>query len=162
MRWKTGRPLYIPPGNLKYGVFYSFATKRFELKSAVVEEGKEPSWRSLSTWMFDSETDTTGDAESIANDFLETVEGPKRVELVRQNKKKRNKKEDGTLDADPQFLFNRLMAVFPELRGEMADERVHYGQIRFFTFAREKIAPKVENLAKIIPAVSLLKKCAPF
>ena len=68
------------------------------------------------------------------------------MELVRQNKK-RTKKDDGTLNADPQFLFNRLMGVFPELREEMAEERIHYGRIRFFTFAKEKIAPKVENLA---------------
>lgn len=155
---ENGKAVVYTTGNLKYGVFYSFATKRFDLKSAVVEEGKDISWRSLSTWMFDPETDATGEAESIANDFLETVEGPKRVELVRQNKKKRNKKEDGTLDADPQFLFNRLMAVFPELRGEMAEERIHYGKIRYFTFAREKIAPKVENLAKNYPGSDPFEK----
>ncbi len=143
---ENGKAVVFTSGNLAYGVFYDLKTKRFDLKSTTMEEGKEPKWRSLSTWMFDPDTDTTGDAESIANDFLETVEGPKRVELVRQNKK-RTKKEDGTLNADPQFLFNRLMGIFPDLRDEMAEERIHYGCIRFFTFAKEKIAPKVENLA---------------
>lgn len=147
---ENGKAMVFLSGNLAYGVFYDVKTKRFDLKSTTMEEGKEPKWRSLSTFMFNPEEDTTSDAESIANDFLETVEGPKRVELVRQNKK-RAKKEDGTLDADPQFLFNRLMGVFPELREEMAEERIHYGRIRFFTFAKEKIAPKVENLAANYP-----------
>lgn len=143
---ENGKAMVFLSGNLAYGVFYDVKTKRFDLKSTTMEEGKDPKWRSLSTFMYDPEEDTTSDAESIANDFLETVEGPKRVELVRQNKK-RTKKDDGTLNADPQFLFNRLMGVFPELREEMAEERIHYGRIRFFTFAKEKIAPKVENLA---------------
>ncbi len=143
---ENGKAVVFLSGNLAYGVFYDVKTKRFDLKSTTMEEGKEPKWRSLSTFMYDPDEDTTSDAESIANDFLETVEGPKRVELVRQNKK-RAKKDDGTLNADPQFLFNRLMGVFPELREEMAEERIHYGRIRFFTFAKEKIAPKVENLA---------------
>lgn len=143
---ENGKAMVFLSGNLAYGVFYDLKTKRFDLKSTTMEEGKEPKWRSLSTFMYDPDEDTTGDAESIANDFLETVEGPKRVEMVRQNKK-RTKKDDGTLNADPQFLFNRLMGVFPELREEMAEERIHYGRIRFFTFAKEKIAPKVENLA---------------
>lgn len=154
---ENGKAMVFLSGNLAYGVFYDVKTKRFDLKSTTMEEGKEPKWRSLSTFMFDPEEDVTSDAESIANDFLETVEGPKRIEMVRQNKK-RAKKEDGTLDADPQFLFNRLMGVFPELREEMAEERIHYGRIRFFTFAKEKIAPKVENLAANYPGSEPFEK----
>lgn len=158
---ENGKAMVFTSGNLAYGVFYDLKTKCFDLKSTTMEEGKEPKWRSLSTWMFDPETDTTGEAESIANDFLETVEGPKRVQLVMQNKKKRNKKEDGTLDADPQFLFNRLMGVFPELRDEMNQERIRYGKIRSFTFAKEHVAPKVEKLAKEYPGSEPFEKmCA--
>ena len=158
---ENGKAMVFTSGNLAYGVFYDLKTKRFDLKSTTMEEGKEPKWRSLSTWMFDPETDTTGEAESIANDFLETVEGPKRVQLVMQNKKKRNKKEDGTMDADPQFLFNRLMGVFPELRDEMNQERIRYGKIRSFTFAKEHVAPKVEKLAKEYPGSEPFEKmCA--
>ena len=79
---ENGKAMVFTSGNLAYGVFYDLKTKRFDLKSTTMEEGKEPKWRSLSTWMFDPETDTTGEAESIDNDFLETVEGPKRVQLV--------------------------------------------------------------------------------
>lgn len=159
---ENGKAVVFTAGNLAYGVFYNVKTKRFDLKSATLQEGKEPTWRSLSTWMFDPETDVLSDAESIANDFVETVEGSKRVEMVRQNKK-RNKKEDGTLNADPQFLFNRLMGVFPELRDEMAEERIHYGRIRFFTFAKEKIAPKVERLSCDYPGSEPFEKmCSVF
>ena len=145
---ENGKAKVFMAGDLAYGVFYDAKTKRFELKSATLQEGQDVKWKSLSTWMFEPEGEDISEAESIANDFLETVEGPKRIEMVRQNKKKRNKKDDGTLDADPQFLFNRLMAVFPELREEMAQERVRYGRIRYFTFAKENIAHKAEALAK--------------
>lgn len=155
---ENGKAKVFTAGDLAYGVFYDAKTKRFDLKSATLQEGKDIQWKSLSTWMFEPEGEDISDAESIANDFLETVEGPKRIEMVRQNKKKRNKKDDGTLDADPQFLFNRLMAVFPELREEMAQERVRYGRIRYFTFAKENIAPKAEALAKSQPESDAVTK----
>lgn len=86
------------------------------------------------------------DAESIANDFLELVQGSKRRELVQTARKRRKKDEEN--NADPQFFLNRLVPVFPELRDEMNEERIVYGQVRTALFAAEKVAPKCENLAK--------------
>ena len=33
--------------------------------------------KNIAVWLFDPETDSTKEAESIAADFVETVEGPK-------------------------------------------------------------------------------------
>ena len=40
----------------------------------------------------------------------------------------------------------------------MAQERVRYGRIRYFTFAKENIAPKVEALAKSQPESDAVTK----
>ena len=96
--------------------------------------------------LFDEGENTMQDAESIANDFLELVQGSKRRELVQTAKKRRKKDEEN--NADPQFFLNRLVPVFPELRDEMNEERIVYGQVRTALFAAEKVAPKCENLAK--------------
>lgn len=48
--------------------------------------------RGLSLWLFDEREGTRADAESILNDFLEVVQGPKRVALVQQ---KHRSKKDG-------------------------------------------------------------------
>ena len=66
--------------------------------------------------------------------------------MIRPEKKRRKKDEEN--NADPQFFLNRLVPVFPELRDEMNEERIVYGQVRTALFAAEKVAPKCENLAK--------------
>ena len=100
-------------------------------------------------WMFDPQTDDIKEAESIVNDFVETIEGPKRVEIVQQAK--RRKKKDEESSNDPVFFFNRMVGVFPELKEEMNKERAVYGRVRAVTFAREKLLPKMELLAKNYP-----------
>lgn len=143
----NGRGVMFTTGEVAYGLFYETKQQRFVLRSATMKTPKEPGdWRQLSMWLFDEGENTVQDAESIANDFLEIVQGSKRRELVQTAKKRRKKDEEN--NADPQFFLNRLVPVFPELRDEMNEERIVYGQVRTALFAAEKVAPKCENLAK--------------
>ncbi len=143
----NGRGVMFTTGEVAYGLFYETKQRRFVLRSATMKSPKEPGdWRQLSMWLFDEGENTMQDAESIANDFLELVQGSKRRELVQTAKKRRKKDEEN--NADPQFFLNRLVPVFPELRDEMNEERIVYGQVRTALFAAEKVAPKCENLAK--------------
>lgn len=133
-------------GEVAYGLFYESKQKRFVLRSASMKTPTEPGeWRQLSLWLFDEKENSMADAESIANDFLEIVQGSKRREMVKTAKKRRKKDEEN--NADPQFFLNRLVPIFPELRDEMNEERIVYGQVRPAIFAKEKVAPKCEQLA---------------
>ena len=95
-------------------------------------------------WLFDPATDSADQAQSIVNDFTETVAGPKRTAALSRTKKKRRKDDDSNVD--PVFFFNRFVGVFPELKDEMNEERENYGDIRAVTFAQDKLLPKLEAL----------------
>lgn len=138
--------LFINEG-MAYSVLYNQDKKRFELRSTTVtDKGPEKEWKSISLWLFNPETDSLSEAESIVNDFVETIEGPKRIAAVQQQAKKKSKKDDDG-NVDPQFFFNRMAGIFPELKEEMALERQTYGKLRNVTFARASLVPKVEALA---------------
>lgn len=140
-----GRAEIFATDEVAYSLLYDDKRQRFELRSTTLNgEGEPGDWRSLSLWLFDETDGTKSDAESILNDFLEVVRGPKRVAIVQQ-KKKRGKDDERNID--PLFFLNRLMNIFPELREEMKNERITYGQIRFVTFTKEKVVPKCEDLA---------------
>ncbi len=148
LREEKGIGVLFTSENVAYSIFYETGAKRFLLRTApMTEKGPDSNWKTLSTWMYDSANGSDlSDAESIANDFVETIQGPKRLAAVQQSKKKR--KKDDEYNVDPVFFFNRMVNIFPELREEIAQERIEYGKIRSVTFARSKLLPKMENLAK--------------
>lgn len=157
---ENAKAVMFTTGEVAYGLFYELKQKRFVLRSASMKTPKEPGdWRQLSVWLFDEKENDMNDAASIANDFLEIVQGSKRREMVQTAKKRRKKDEEN--NADPQFFLNRLVPVFPELRDEMNEERIVYGQVRAAIFAKEKVAPKCEQLAKDYPESEPFKRlCA--
>lgn len=156
---ENGKAVMFSTGEVAYGLFYETKQKRFVLRSASMKNDREPGdWRQLSLWLFDEKEHDLHDAESIANDFLEIVGGSKRRELVKTAKKRR--KKDDESNADPLFVLNRLVPIFPELRDEMNEERIVYGQVRAAVFAAEKVAPKCENLAKNYKGSEPLKRLA--
>lgn len=133
-------------GEIAYSIVYTFQSKRVVLKRCSVEDGTpDNDWKILATWLFDPETDTEREAESIGDDFSETVKGPKQVAAA-QKQKKRKKGEDGNID--PLFLANRMVTYFPELKDEIAYELSHYEQFRGVTFAHEKIAPEFNGMVE--------------
>ena len=155
---KTGGPAKDDDGysvlytgeNVAYSVFYDEGKKRFELRTcAMTDEGPDKNWKNLSTWLFDTEENTMSEAEGIANDFVDTIQGPKRIAAIQQTKKKKKKDEEST--NDPLFFFNRMVGIFPELKEEMNQERIVYGQVRPVTFAKAHLLPKMEALGEKYP-----------
>lgn len=127
--------------NVAYGVYFNEEKKQFELRAcSMTEDGPDEKWKVLSRWLFEPDA---GEAESIANDFVETIEGPRRMAAVQTAKRRRKGDEN---NADPLFLYNRLVGIFPELREEITEERSWYGTVRGVTFAREHVLPRMETL----------------
>lgn len=130
-----------------YSVLYNESEGRFELRlTDMTDEGPDDKWRSVSNWIFDEEHDGLKEAESIANDFLETLQGSNRQQAMRRAKRKAQKDKDN--NPDPVFFFKRLVSVFPELKDEIAEEMAAYESFRAVTFATEHVVPKVEAQAK--------------
>lgn len=155
----AGQAAIFSTSEVAYSLLYDKNAQHFELRSAALNEMGEPGdWRRLSLWLFDPATGDRGDAESIANDFLDVVKGPKRVQQVQQ-KRRRGKDDERTID--PLFFLNRLVNVFPEVKEELNSEKIVYGQVRPVAFIKEKIAPKCEVLAARAPEGEAMQKlCA--
>ncbi len=153
----AGQAVIFATDEVAYSLLYDQQHQRFQLRSTTLTADKKPGdWRSLSLWMFDEKEGTRADAESILNDFLEVVQGPKRVALVQQQKKQRGKGDERNVD--PLFFLNRLVNIFPELKGELNEEKIVYGQVRFVTFVKEKVVPKCQDLAVSYPDSEPVKK----
>ena len=132
--------------NIAYSVVYYKDKTHMVLRTCTMtEEGPDNEWKTLATWIFD-ENSTDKDAVSIANDFVEGVSGTVAIKRAKQVKQKKKKDDDG--NADPKFLAKRFVAIFPELKEEIKDEEDGYFPFRGATFAKEKIAPKVEKYVK--------------
>lgn len=155
---EEGKAVMFQAEAVAYSLLYDEKKGQFDLRSTTLDEDNAPgSWRSLSRWLFDQGEGTRQDAESIVNDFLEVVRGPKRMAAVQQ-KKKRGKDDDRSVD--PLFFLNRVVNIFPELKEEMNEEKIVYGQVRFVTFVKEKVAPRCEELVKKHPNSDAVKKLA--
>lgn len=156
----AGRLVMFTAADVAYGLLYDVKRQRFELRSTTLKEGGKPGdWRSLSLWLFDEREGTKADAESILNDFLDVVRGPKRVAVVQQ--KRRGK--EGERAVDPLFFVNRLVNLFPELREPLNQEKITYGQVRYVTFIKAHAAPLCQDLAARYPDSDPMKKlCALF
>lgn len=159
LEYDGGRAVSYATEEVAYCLRYETAQQRFELCSALISSsGEVGDWRSLSLWLFDEKEGDRRDAESILNDFLDVVRGPKRVAAVQQ---KRKKGKDDERNVDPMFFMNRLANLFPELKEELNEEKILYGQVRYVTFVKQKVAPKCEELALSHPDGDLCKKlCA--
>ncbi len=100
------------------------------------------------------------EAEAIATDFIETVEGPSRLEEIRKAQRQAFKDDDN--NPGPLFFFKRLVNIFPDLKEQINEERTSYVGFRSVTFAKEFVVPKVENLAIKKKSLQLLRKCANY
>ena len=158
LEYEDGRAVMFATGEVAYALRYQEKAGRFELCSTTLTEAGSPQeWRSLSMWLFDPQTGDRGDAESIANDFLEVIRGPKRVAAVERQRAKRSKGEERTVD--PTFFINRLVNLFPDLKDALQEERIVYGQVRPATFLKERVVPQAEALAANGDSEPLRKLC---
>ena len=156
----AGQAVMFSTDEVAYSLLYDEKQQRFQLRSTTLDEDGMPGeWKGLSLWLFDPQEGTRSDAESILADFLEVVQGPKRVALVQQQKKHRGKDEDRSVD--PLFFLNRLVNLFPQLKDAMNEERILYGQVRYVTFVKENVLPLCEELAQKRSGGDVMKKlCA--
>ncbi len=133
--------------NIAYSVVYYKDKQQMILRSCTMtEDGPDNEWKTLATWLYDDETATQSDAESIANDFIEGVSGAVAIKRAKQVKQKKKKDDDG--NADPKFLAKRFITYFPELKDEIKSEEDCYFPFRGATFAKEHIAPRVEKYVR--------------
>ena len=60
--------------SVAYSVFFDEEKKQFELRAcAMTDDGPDEKWKILSRWLFEPEERPLAEAESIANDFVETI-----------------------------------------------------------------------------------------
>ncbi len=144
-------------GESAYSIIYTFSGKRMMLRSCELADGEpDNQWKTLATWLFDAETDSQREVESIASDFTETISGPRQTPAgARQRSKK--KKKDGEQTVDALFLANRLVAFLPELKEEIAFEKNHYEDFRGVTFTEEKLLPLFRELTSTAASGKLEK-----
>ena len=155
---EKGRAVMFTTDEVAYSLCYITEKKSFALQSTTLDEEKKPGeWRQLALWLFDPATDGKGEIESIAGDFVEIVQGPKRIEAV-QTARKKKKKGDEENNIDPLFFFNRVANILPEFRETMNEERIVFGQIRYATVAKNVLAPKIQALGKEKPDSEEFKK----
>ena len=129
-----------------YSVIYYKDKMRCVLRScSMTDEGPDNQWKTMATWMFNPETDTEKEADSIANDFIEAVSSASAVKRTKQAKKKKSG-DDG--NADPLFLAKRFMVLFPELKEEIKNEQETKESFRGVYFARTFIVPRIGELLK--------------
>ncbi len=145
-----------------YSVWYDTQRGRFELRQAEADGGEVSSeWKTVSMWLFNEASDSLSEAESIAGDFSDTLSAPLRTPAALQPKKKKKKDEDST--TDPLFFFNRLANLFPDIKEDLNAEKIAFGDIRPFTFAKEKVLPKISDLCRRYPQSDPAQKlCSMF
>ena len=93
-----------------YMVMYNSQKKLVALKVCGMDNSApDNQWKSISTWIFDPEHDTSKEINSISNDFTDFLAGGK-PKLANKSRKKNS--DDG--NADPKFFCKRtLSGVLP-------------------------------------------------
>lgn len=130
--------------NVAYMVVYYQDKNHVVLRTcSMTEDGPDNEWKTMSTWVFDPETDDIKEADSIGNDFADTLSAPVRVRATKGAKKKKNS-DEGT--NTPLFFSKRMMNLFPDLQDAIRAEEDGYNPFRGATFAKANIVPKVNAL----------------
>lgn len=131
--------------NVAYSVIYYMDKMLCVLRSCTMtDDGPDNEWKTMATWMFNPESDSEKEADSIGNDFVEAVSNSAAVKRVKQTKKK--KSDEG--NADPLFLAKRFMVLFPELKDEIRKEQELKETFRGVYFTRTFILPRIDDLLK--------------
>ncbi len=130
-----------------YALVYDKKQKRFELRQSALDDKHNPGdWSNVSAWLFDPNSDTLKDAESIANDFCESVTVETARKQVAQRKTKKEKNDDKYVN--PAFLMNRFIPIFPEMKFVVRAHREKYGAIIPHAMCREFVVPLMNELLK--------------
>ena len=84
------------------------------------------------------------EAESIANDFLDTLGSQTRKRQAVEKRKKREKGEERTVDTT--FLINRFVTLFPDLKYALQVHKTHYDVLLPVNFVEEAVLPEIREL----------------
>lgn len=134
--------------SMAYSVIYTGSNNHMVLRSCgMTEEGPDNEWKNLATWLFDPDSDTLADADSIGKDFAEMLSATSQIKKVQQAKKKKKRNKDEG-NADPEFLAKRFVTFFPELKDEIKKESETYFPFRGVTFTKQSIVPRVKEYMK--------------
>ena len=139
-------------------MLYNEASSASRLRSAPFADGEPGEWKTVSAWLFDAETDKPADAESIANDFVDTVSAKKRTEIVQQARKEKAERRGQHLR--PLFSTTAWSACSRSCATKSRGKKIEYGQVRPFAFAKERSCrrPSVSSRRTRIPRY--VKFCA--
>ena len=132
---------------IAYEVLYKPEEKLFLLRYCSAENGMpDEKWNTRSQMLFDpaDEADASRLTASVIADFTDEVSAKENAAAALAKVKKTRKRKENTVDAV--FFFNRLVNLFPELREEIIQERIHYGDVRPVAFSKEHVLPKLEEL----------------
>ena len=101
--------------NVAYSVVYYKDKQQMVLRSCTMtEDGPDNEWKTLATWLYDDETATQKDAESIANDFIEGVSGAVAIKRAKQIKQKKKKDDDGKAQGCAVYFILRIQLLHHE------------------------------------------------
>jgi len=141
---ESNRPTVFRGETTAYAVIYAKKEKRFELRQTTVEDGKiGEEWKSVSVWLFDPDVATMADAESIANDFCDSLA----IVIRKKQTVKARKKEKGEERySDPPFLMNRFVTVFPDLKYAIQAHRDKFGSVVPHAMVKEFVNPMVAKM----------------
>lgn len=132
-------------------LLYNNDKKRFELCTAQAEKDEEVSeWKTISMWLYNEETDPISEAQTVATEFAETLVAPKKAPIAASAKKKK-KKDDEDSTTDPLFFFNRLSNILPDIKAQLNKEKITFGEVRSFHFAKESVLPVISSLIESYP-----------
>ena len=143
----SNRPSLFLGESVAYAVVYDKKLKRFEFKQAQATDGKvSDEWKSVSVWLFDPENDTMQEAESIANDFCDSLAVFSMKKQAAAAAKQRKKEKGEEKYADPLFLMNRFVPIFPELKFAIQAHKEMYGALIPHALTKEFICPMMNQM----------------
>ena len=129
---------YYSDGKRAFRIKYDDGEKLVKLDFAVLKEGENVRFRTVSSWMFDDNS-TESDAQSIGNDFSDTVleqlgekataQGVRKVEMPSKDKNA----ETVTVDS----FTARFLAVFTAYKPDYVKNVSDYGEFMYDKFYTE-------------------------
>lgn len=129
---------FYSDGKRAFRIGYDEKQKLIKLEFAVLKEGEGVDFKTVSSWMFD-ENSTESDANSIGNDFSDTVleqlgekataQGVRKVEMPSKDKNA----ETVTIDS----FTARFLAVFTAYKPEYVKNVSDYGEFMYDKFYTE-------------------------
>ena len=122
----------------------SYRADRKVYECAIADENSD-SYKIVSTYLFD-ETQTERDAESVAIDFVDTLQ--KELGLTARREAAQVELPDAGRGEKIGFagLTQKLLAIFPDYKDAYKEHVARYGKLLFIQFAKETFIPAMREV----------------